>query len=258
MLLILNHYDLQPRVALAELRLAGWDGLRRNVHSTEEPLILLAQHADTYLGLLALVDELPGPHLDALVDAVASATVPASIPWVVLEIGNEWDRKGVSPELALATWVACAQRWPKLRIVTAGVASLSNDGRAWLQEATANLPPELGVSRGIHSYQRDAPKDLYAGMSGAWCTEVGWHTAPVSRSFPLCWLKSQLSDDDVLARLLLDAEHAHLAGLTAWTVYQVIDGPTNTSEDRFGLYTVEGRAKRQAQVASLISSRLRR
>lgn len=256
-MLYLNHFDLTPRLPLARLRADGWDGLRRNVRSLSEAIVVCKQHDAGALGVLLLLDE----PADADVVQLAAEISGLPLRGLAIEVGNEWDRKGVDPEDARAIWLACRLRMnPRATLVTGGVSNLSDASWTWLGRATRDLPTEVVL--GIHGYpgenRPDDPREdpgRYRHFSLGrtyWNTETGWDRGPHPRGFPLCWFEKRRSEQDQADCFAEDARQAQQAGLWMYVAYQVADGPADTPTNRHGLYRDDGSAR--PAVAALVAA----
>lgn len=254
-MLSLNHHDVDPRYSLDRLKAEGWDCLRRNVWSTSEALRVLNQHKDARMEVLFLLDEMPGAEMVMLARAVSQVVTQLGPAYI--EVGNEWDRKGVTPEEARTTWLDClSQMDPRVTLVTGGTSSVSLDSYYWLMDATADLPRNVII--GIHGYpgrnDPQNPQDDPARYSRYrlsrysdrtyWITEVGWGRGPRPRPFPLCWLNQRRSEEEQAECFAVDARLAREAYIPFYCAYQVADGPDPSNpEDCHGLYRDDGSAR---------------
>lgn len=253
----------------------GFDGIRTDVLREGDAGGLVANvtaaHRD---GLFIAPADVP--LIDetlAVVEAVAIAAKVSRAPELVaLEVGNEPDRSGRWRHDAAGFGRLVAQAagvaWsilPDLRVVSGGIATLSRDALAWLAQAAQHFPAEVAV--GYHPYRSTPPglpRDGFASRDAefaelhriaagraVWCTEVGFHTAPRSRDFPLCFTRTRWSDSEVASFLRSELRFNAAAMAEVCCLYQLNDGAAwrTESEDAFGIRRVDGTLKPSAYVA---------
>ena len=140
-------------------------------------------------------------------------------------------------------------------IISGGVSNINpKDGLDYALKVADTLSETTLL--GIHPYRLDnVPWDpirgktigsIVAKLRNAHrmlaITEGGWHTAPRSKKFPLCLFSESWNDKDVADFALYEiAFWRKYAELYCW--YQLNDGPENTSEQRFGIRTLDGGRK---------------
>ena len=83
-------------------------------------------------------------------------------------------------------------------------------------------------------------------------TEIGFHTAPYSTGWWLWKKRGQRTDQDVLRFLAREAGIWLAAGADYVVCYQLQDGPGTGWLDRYGVRTVAGSWKAQADLPTLL------
>jgi len=190
---------------------------------------------------------------------------------LAIEVGNEEDingRWGNDPRgyghLVASVEDLLSVHAPRVRVVTAGIGTISRESLAWLAEAMPFVPASVAV--GYHPYRSSppgVPRKGYssreaefaalraiAGDRALWCTEIGWHTAPRPKGFPLCWMSERWSDSEVASFLRSELRLNAEAGAEAAFIFQLNDGADQKNrEHRFGIRRMDGSLKPSAQVA---------
>lgn len=238
------------------------------------------------LGAPAIVANVAAAGRDAIFIADARGTVDQTLAICVaiakaamgmgggaaLEVGNEPDRAGKwgkTPrdygKLVAAAAELAWEQAPDLQVVSGGIATTSPDAIAWLAEAVRMMPPEVRV--GFHPYRHlSQPPGLarpgytsreaeYRALRTAaqgralWATEVGWHTAPRGRAFPLCFTSTRWSDGEVAAFLREELRINAAQDVDVCCIYQLQDGPNaGDPEQCFGIRRITGQLKPSAYV----------
>jgi hypothetical protein len=209
----------------------------------------------------------PNEMADLGVAAVNAAAV-VGLERFALEIGNEPDIAndgyGKRPQDFAA---AISQTRDRVRaagftgsIVTGGIANLNTRGldylRGVLQPHDFPFPDDVVI--GFHRYpetgayhetphagfaSRDAEMDALKQITGARpvaCTEFGYHTAPEKKLF---FETTRRTDDKVADSVMFDFDFFNRRQCEMAVLFQLNDGPTDTSEGRYGIRTSTGAPK---------------
>jgi len=197
--------------------------------------------------------------------AVATRTLGAGSRCVV-EVGNEPDTDEYwryHPEefgqLVSDTAAMVERTDPALVVISGGITSTSKDALSWLRAAAHYIPATCGI--GFHTYRSGPPAtplpgfrsrgdefDMLREVAGGrtlYNTEFGWSTKPKSKGFPLCWVKTGLSNETAAAYLFSEIGINRANGVQSICVYQLNDPP---SGPEFGIRYLDGTLKPQSQV----------
>ena len=247
MLYGLNGYHTSP--ILGELRQKGFNMLRIGA----EP---------------AIIDHVISNGFSPLVIARDADEVNAAgthLAGVDVEFANEPDGSvdkhfepaeyaALIPSFVEACHAAGATPW------IGAISNLHHKSLAWFADMiqTSNesyvLPGDVGIT--VHRYpagrswdvphpgfaNRDAEIDAIRGIVGVrriGCSEVGYHTAPqiVSKYLPR-WYTWHWTDEQTAEQMWHEWRFWEAQDAAFCVQYQIIDGQTNTREDRFGISTV--------------------
>jgi hypothetical protein len=191
---------------------------------------------------------------------------------VIVEIGNEPNRRVSAADYADALRAIAVSRPAGVELITGGISNLGNAELRWLDAVLGPLDalllstlPLLGV--GFHSYRDGLPYQprpdfrtrgeefevlrIMARGRPLYHTEGGWSMVR-RRRCPLFWMWKGLSAREVGARW--QAELRILADNDVRTacVYQLNDGPRNVPDDCFGLRTNRGVAKESSAMLAAV------
>lgn len=259
----LNGYH-NPEV-LAEIAAKGFNLLRIGLHMGDTPASVV--EAVRASGFQALVIVRDAGQVRELGSLLAGADV---------ELWNEpdgavdgkiapSDYAARVPDFVAAATEVGATPW------IAAVSNLHRAGLAWLKQMFASLPPGIDCGVTIHRYpagrswdtphegfgSRDeeiaALREIIGGRRWA-CSEFGYHTASqirtrlLPRNFP--GNEWRWTDEEAATHVRQEwrfwAEH----GAEFAVLYQIIDGQTDTREDRFGIRRLDGSYKPVADTLS--------
>lgn len=204
-------------------------------------------------------------HAETILDLAAAERLPRESLW--LEVTNEPDLAhpdyANAPERAAeAAWAVADAVQGDVPVIAGSISNLNRRGLAYLAGMQrAGLPPQVVV--GFHRYpHRDGPWVPHPGFhsrSDEWrafreivgarrvaCTEVGHHTAERTWGLFGCH-RVRLTDAQAAEHLLWDLGAFSAGRVELVAIYQLNDGPTNQAIDRYGLRTVDGLLKPQAE-----------
>ena len=263
-----------PKHVMRYLRGLEFDGLRRELPVIADAAPMLNAHRDANLRLNLLVD---APEPTFAVERCRRAAhflrmENARREEVAIEVGQRWDVRNryVPPQEAGRIWRNAAleieNELPDAIVITGGISSLSDRSLWWVSAALDAMGREVNVSVGFQPYrpnraQWDAPdrgvelRRLRAAAMGRrlWCTEAGWHTAPRPQKFPFYFIRRRWSEKQVGDFLFRDVLAHTAAGVEAYTVRELDDGPRDVAGERFGIRKRDGNWKE----ASLMPLRFR-
>ncbi len=262
----------------------GADGLCGDLAGTSLHPILLVGSGD--LGKMQRNGAAMTPREIAdLAGAAARAAKRAGLfdrePPAAIELGNE-------PNIASAMYANDARRFGELlRIGTQEVMSVSDratviSGGIWKtsQSALDYLAKALDVEVpeachvGYHPYREESEPEVPSPGFGSrdaefqklkaiaagrpiWCTECGWHTGLQPRYLQIWKWKLkvgtfQYRDVDVAAFTQREVRLNWQHGARGYVFYQLFDGPTPNSSDRFGILRYPTETRELKPVADVI------
>ena len=202
-------------------------------------------------------------------------SIPYNVPRVHVEMGNEPDVHGITPSAYLAL-VRDVAAWAEVRRQNYGrqdvrlwagaVSNFSPSAFAWLDYVLPGLPAGVGIT--MHRYPEGGVRDMRAPRKGyktrdaevadltrrigsrPWgISETGWHTAPQQEQSwcPFGGRKFAWTDEQVTVTIRAELEWWRVQGAAFCVCYQINDGPTNETINRYGIRRVDGTWKPQAE-----------
>lgn len=256
---------LSDWMLLADL---GFDGIRTDVRRPGDAAALVANVTAAGKDAIFIADDKDPDECLEIVEALAVAIGRDKRDCLMaVEVGNEPDRSHWKPDpdgfgqLVAQAYDIVRRLSPDTRVVSGGIASLSPEALGWLERALVYIPQAVAV--GFHPYRDGGPRvprpgyksrteemaalSRLAGDHMLWCTEIGWHTAPRRRDFPLCFTSTKLSDGEVAAYLREELRIEYQFGAEVCCIFQIQDGPSPTEyEHRFGIRRTDGTLKPSA------------
>lgn len=242
-----------------------FDGIRTDVRRPGDAPALVANVVAAGKDAIFIADHRQGAAACLeIVTAIASAIGPDARPEMfAIEVGNECDLSGpfVKDPDGFGRLVANAANAvrvlsPNTRVVSGGISHCGKDKLKWLKSAIRHFPAEVAV--GYHPYRDTGPGEgrpdygsrgeefaslaVVVGTHQAWCTEIGWHTAPRKK-------RPQWTDGQVEIFLRDELQREKEFGAEVMAIFQIHDGPDpNQYEHRFGIRRVDGALKPSAYV----------
>lgn len=234
-----------------QIRACGFDGVRID-----------AQQITTAAAMRALLDPVLAADLWPLVvvqDGRACAWLPAG---TAIELRNEPDLEGPSPDLYRHLLLGMQEVATAFRLELWGgaVSNLNDRGFRYLRAIADALPPRVTVHRyppdpwrpsaGHDGRTRQQEVDTLRSIIGdrEWgVSEFGYHTARICRGWWIFRTCHQLTDAQAAQSIRGEFAWWQAQGAAFATLYQLNDGPTATALDRYGIRTVEGDWKLQAE-----------
>jgi len=244
-----------PIALCHEIRDLGFDGVRidaQRVQSAEEMQALIAPVLAAGLWPLVVV-----------LDGRACAWLPTG---TAIELRNEPDLEGPSPAAyrSLLLGVRDVAEAYGLELWGGSISNLNDRGFHYLRAIADALPERVTVHwyppkpwlRTAGHDGRTRAEEIQAltsiiGDRTFGVSEFGFHTAEIC-SGRLCFRQCRrLTDAQATAAIRDELAYWAQQGAAFATLYQLHDGPTTTSEDRFGIRTVTGDWKPQADAIKL-------
>ena len=251
----LNGYDA-PEV-LAEVKARGFKLLRFGlIGAADDPAMIPYVHSQGYQTLIIVRD------------GAQVREFGASLYLTDVELWNEPDGT-VDGQIAPADYASLVPDFVRAceeigaRPWIGAISNLHARGLRWLSamiRACGPLPVEVGVT--VHRYPAGRSwTDPHAGFGSREeevvalraiigstrrfaCSEFGYHTAPQIRSkyLPKSWPSNQWrwTDAEVAVQVAEEWRFWRRMGASFAVLYQLVDGPTDTREVRFGIRTIEG------------------
>ena len=292
--LYVNAYDPPDGITAQQLVDVGVAGIRFDALGPPERLAASVEAGKALqrvnLRPLFLLDaDDPLAFLDGLQEFARMLDLARFKGHFAFQLGNEPDLKAHqgwrNPQGAAA---ATTSAYMKLRgilggapiIVTAPPSNMTPKalewGKAYIRWLPQQLADDKNVRVGWHRYPPGLdPTEGHKGHPDritelakwtmivgnprkVWITETGLSQGPHRRRFPLCWLKTWLTEDQVAERLAHELQLWANMGVEVVTLYQLRDSADHRSREHFGLRRADGTWKALYPQLPFITRRMNR
>lgn len=229
----------------------GFKGVRFDVRNLEQVSAIENLKAHPHLSPLVILDnyDLVIPTAEAIMRLGRGAIELVNEPNL-----NGWNARDWA-QFTKAAYPAIKAEGP-IPVVSGGVSNLNHDQLHYLGEGlAAGLQCDI---IGFHRYRTEDPpsvalKDYSSrqeefaalrhviGSKDAWCTEIGWHTAPQPHGV-------RMTDEQVALFAVQEFQYQQAAGVAVMAWFQITDGPSENFEDHFGILYLDKTEKPVARV----------